>query len=68
MPETLRPQCLNKEPGPWFWHGGAGIATCWYGAAEALADIWRACAPCGSGFTRETSSAVHGTGFAGVRG
>ena len=23
---------------PGFWHGGAGIAACWYGAAEALAD------------------------------
>ena len=21
-----------------FWHGGAGIAACWYGAAQALAD------------------------------
>ncbi|MDH0301989.1 MULTISPECIES: acyl-CoA dehydrogenase [unclassified Pseudomonas] len=24
-----------------FWHGGAGIAACWYGAAEALADYLR---------------------------
>jgi hypothetical protein len=23
---------------PGFWHGGAGIAACWYGAAQALAD------------------------------
>lgn len=26
---------------PGFWHGGAGIAACWYGAAEALADYLR---------------------------
>ncbi|HEY4318166.1 MAG TPA: acyl-CoA dehydrogenase [Herbaspirillum sp.] len=24
---------------PGFWHGGAGIAACWYGAAAALADM-----------------------------
>ncbi|OWQ33865.1 acyl-CoA dehydrogenase [Pseudomonas sp. DrBHI1] len=34
------------EPGqylsrPGFWHGGAGIAACWYGAAAALADYLR---------------------------
>lgn len=26
---------------PGFWHGGAGIAACWYGGAEALADYLR---------------------------
>ncbi|WP_425928413.1 acyl-CoA dehydrogenase [Pseudomonas sp. NyZ201] len=26
---------------PGFWHGGGGIAACWYGAAEALADYLR---------------------------
>ncbi|MFK0310363.1 acyl-CoA dehydrogenase [Pseudomonas sp. NPDC090233] len=26
---------------PGFWHGGAGIAACWYGAGEALADYLR---------------------------
>lgn len=26
---------------PGFWHGGAGIAACWYGAAEALAEYLR---------------------------
>jgi alkylation response protein AidB-like acyl-CoA dehydrogenase len=26
---------------PGFWHGGAGIAACWYGAACALADYLR---------------------------
>lgn len=26
---------------PGFWQGGAGIAACWYGAAEALADYLR---------------------------
>lgn len=25
---------------PGFWHGGAGIAACWYGAAVALADAF----------------------------
>ncbi len=24
---------------PGFWHGGAGIAACWYGAARTLANI-----------------------------
>lgn len=26
---------------PGFWHGGAGIAACWYGGASALADTLR---------------------------
>lgn len=26
---------------PGFWHGGAGIAACWYGAATALAEPLR---------------------------
>ncbi|MBV4531477.1 acyl-CoA dehydrogenase [Pseudomonas sp. SWRI107] len=26
---------------PGFWHGGAGIAACWYGAAQALATYLR---------------------------
>lgn len=26
---------------PGFWHGGAGIAACWYGAATALATLLR---------------------------
>ena len=26
---------------PGFWHGGAGIAACWFGAAAALADPLR---------------------------
>lgn len=25
-----------------FWHGGAGIAACWFGAATRLADVLRA--------------------------
>ncbi len=24
-----------------FWHGGAGVAACWYGAATRLADVLR---------------------------
>ncbi|MET0551049.1 MAG: acyl-CoA dehydrogenase [Xanthomonas sp.] len=27
---------------PGFWHGGAGIAACWYGAASAVAERLRA--------------------------
>lgn len=27
---------------PGFWHGGAGIAACWYGAAQNLADYLHA--------------------------
>ncbi|MBF8745300.1 acyl-CoA dehydrogenase [Pseudomonas putida] len=34
-----RPGQYLTRPG--FWHGGAGIAACWYGAAEALADYLR---------------------------
>ncbi len=26
---------------PGFWHGGAGVAACWYGAAAAIATIVR---------------------------
>jgi len=26
---------------PGFWHGGAGVAACWYGAAQALGDALR---------------------------
>ena len=34
------------EPGaylqrPGFWHGGAGIAACWFGAAAGIADTLR---------------------------
>ncbi|MBF8778252.1 acyl-CoA dehydrogenase family protein [Pseudomonas fulva] len=44
---TDSPGIAVGEPGqylsrPGFWHGGAGIAACWYGAAEALADYLRA--------------------------
>ena len=40
------PATLVGSPGQYlsragFWHGGAGIAACWYGAAEALADYLR---------------------------
>ena len=30
------PGCYVNRPG--FWHGGAGIAACWYGAAVALGE------------------------------
>ncbi|MBK5010056.1 acyl-CoA dehydrogenase [Pseudomonas sp. S60] len=40
------PGVLVGRPGqylsrPGFWHGGGGIAACWYGAAEALAGYLR---------------------------
>jgi len=34
------PGAYLKRPG--FWHGGAGIAACWYGAAQAIADFLHA--------------------------
>jgi alkylation response protein AidB-like acyl-CoA dehydrogenase len=30
------PEAYLNRPG--FWHGGAGIAACWYGAAQSLAE------------------------------
>ncbi|MBB4862170.1 alkylation response protein AidB-like acyl-CoA dehydrogenase [Pseudomonas nitritireducens] len=33
------PQAYLQRPG--FWHGGAGIAACWYGAASRLASYLR---------------------------
>ncbi|WP_343665816.1 acyl-CoA dehydrogenase [Paraburkholderia tropica] len=33
------PRAYLERPG--FWHGGAGIAACWYGAAAALAGRLR---------------------------
>ncbi len=35
-----RPEAYLERPG--FWHGGAGIAACWYGAATAIAETLRA--------------------------
>ncbi len=34
-----RPGSYLARPG--FWHGGAGIAACWLGAARVLADVVR---------------------------
>ncbi|PKV11869.1 dehydrogenase [Xanthomonas prunicola] len=36
------PDFYLRRPG--FWHGGAGIAACWYGAATAIAEHVR-CSP-----------------------
>lgn len=36
------PDFYLERPG--FWHGGAGIAACWFGAAVAIADRVRASA------------------------
>ncbi len=34
------PEAYLERPG--FWHGGAGISACWYGAATAIAETLRA--------------------------
>ena len=39
---------------PGFWHGGAGIAACWYGGACALADAVRQA--CGNAVQRQQGS------------
>jgi alkylation response protein AidB-like acyl-CoA dehydrogenase len=39
MPVGVSEAYLNR---PGFWHGGAGIAACWYGAAQGLADYLHA--------------------------
>jgi hypothetical protein len=49
------PAVVVGEPGeylarPGFWYGGAGIAACWYGAAQALAGYLHAA-------TRESATA-----------
>jgi alkylation response protein AidB-like acyl-CoA dehydrogenase len=41
------PTQLVGEPGdylsrPGFWHGGAGVAACWFGGATAIAETLRA--------------------------
>lgn len=33
------PGAYLERPG--FWHGGAGIAACWFGAAAGIADVLR---------------------------
>jgi len=33
------PNAYLARPG--FWHGGAGIASCWYGAASSIGEITR---------------------------
>jgi alkylation response protein AidB-like acyl-CoA dehydrogenase len=33
------PRAYLTRPG--FWHGGGGIASCWYGAASAIGEITR---------------------------
>lgn len=43
--EQARGHCIGP-PGayldrPGFWHGGAGIAACWFGAAQALGEALR---------------------------
>ncbi|MDZ5602789.1 acyl-CoA dehydrogenase family protein [Pseudomonas sp. RP23018S] len=40
-PATLIGQAGDYLNRPGFWHGGGGIAACWYGAAHALAGYLR---------------------------
>ncbi|AHZ76718.1 integral membrane protein TerC [Pseudomonas putida] len=56
---SARFACLtpNRQPLSRFGHPGPDALN-----SQAVR------VPCGSGFTREESSAVHGTGCAGVRG
>ncbi|MCD9028129.1 acyl-CoA dehydrogenase [Luteimonas sp. BDR2-5] len=37
--QVAAPGAYLSRPG--FWHGGAGIAACWFGAATAIADTLR---------------------------
>ncbi|MBQ0744136.1 MAG: acyl-CoA dehydrogenase [Pseudomonas sp.] len=39
---TLVGGCDSYLSRPGFWHGGAGIAACWYGAAAALGQALKA--------------------------
>ncbi|WP_337057737.1 acyl-CoA dehydrogenase [Pseudomonas sp. USHLN015] len=43
--EQARAHCIGPAGGylerPGFWHGGAGIAACWLGAAQALGEALR---------------------------
>ncbi|MDU9412616.1 acyl-CoA dehydrogenase [Pseudomonas sp. zfem005] len=43
--EQARAHCIGAAAGylerPGFWHGGAGIAACWFGAAQALGEALR---------------------------
>lgn len=43
--EQARAHCVGPAGGylqrPGFWHGAAGIAACWYGAAQAIAEALR---------------------------
>lgn len=44
--EQARAHCIGAAEGylerPGFWHGGGGIAACWFGAAQALGEALRA--------------------------
>lgn len=40
---------------PGFWHGGAGIAACWFGAARAIAETLRSSAKAG----KDAHAAAH---------
>lgn len=43
--EQARGHCVGQADGylqrPGFWQGGAGIAACWYGAAQGIAEALR---------------------------
>lgn len=40
---------------PGFWHGGAGIAACWYGAAQAIAGYLHAAVRAGQARSRQAA-------------
>jgi alkylation response protein AidB-like acyl-CoA dehydrogenase len=59
------PASLIGEPDfylhrPGFWHGGAGIAACWYGAATAVAETFRRSGHRGNPFAAAHLGAIDG--------
>jgi hypothetical protein len=42
VPATLIGNAGSYLQRPGFWHGGAGVAACWYGAAAAIGERLRA--------------------------
>lgn len=60
-PATLigEPDFYLRRPG--FWHGGAGIAACWYGAASAIANKLKQCGHRGSPFAAAHLGAIDGS-------
>jgi alkylation response protein AidB-like acyl-CoA dehydrogenase len=53
------PDFYLRRPG--FWHGGAGIAACWYGAATAVAETFRRSGHRGNPFAAAHLGAIDGS-------